>query len=76
MSSVANFCLQATCAFVALMLHSVSPLRHAFYETFIHLHIIFAVLSFVGLWVHLEGLEAQKYLLVAIIFWALEVCAI
>lgn len=62
----------ATCAFVALMLHSVSPLRHAFYETFIHLHIIFAVLSFVGLWVHLEGLEAQKYLLVAIIFWALE----
>lgn len=55
------------------MLHSVSPLRHAFYETFLHLHIIMAVLSFVGLWVHLEGLEAQKYLLVAIIFWALEV---
>ncbi|KNG86497.1 ferric-chelate reductase [Aspergillus nomiae NRRL 13137] len=64
--------LIATCAFVGLVVHSPSPIRHAFYETFLHLHIIMAALSMGFLWVHLNGLPAQTYLLVAIIFWALE----
>ncbi|KAE8350198.1 ferric reductase NAD binding domain-containing protein [Aspergillus coremiiformis] len=64
--------LIATCAFVGLMVHSPSPIRHAFYETFLHLHIIMAAVSFGFLWVHLNGLPAQTYLLVAVIFWALE----
>ncbi|EAW09660.1 ferric reductase family protein [Aspergillus clavatus NRRL 1] len=64
--------LIAGCAFVGLMVHSVSPIRHAFYETFLHLHIAMVVVSIVGLWIHLKGLPAQTYLLVAIIFWGLE----
>lgn len=55
------------------MLHSPSPIRHAFYETFLHLHIAMAILAMVGLWIHLDGLPAQTYLLVALIFWGLEV---
>ncbi|EYE94600.1 ferric reductase family protein [Aspergillus ruber CBS 135680] len=64
--------LVAACAFTGLMVHSPSPIRHAFYETFLHLHIAMAAVAFGFLWVHLKGLPAQNYLLVAIVFWALE----
>ncbi|KAL4970082.1 ferric reductase family protein [Aspergillus stella-maris] len=64
--------LIATCAFTALMVHSPSAVRHAFYETFLHLHIAFVVVSFAFLWVHLDGRNAQNFLLSAIILWALE----
>jgi predicted ferric reductase len=64
--------LVATAAFTALMLHSPSAIRHAFYETFLHLHIAIAAVSFGFLWVHLNGLAAQKYLLATIVLWALE----
>ncbi|PLN80054.1 putative ferric-chelate reductase [Aspergillus taichungensis] len=64
--------LVAGCAFVALMVHSPSPIRHAFYETFLHLHIAMVAVSFGFLWVHLDGLVAKSYLLAAVILWALE----
>lgn len=64
--------LVAACAFTVLMLHSPSPIRHAFYETFVHFHFAIAAISFGFLWVHLNGLAAQTYLLAAIILWALE----
>ncbi|RDW86345.1 ferric reductase family protein [Aspergillus mulundensis] len=64
--------LIGTCAFVALLVHSPSAIRHAFYETFLHLHIAFAALSFAYLWIHLDGRNAQNFLLAAIILWALE----
>lgn len=55
------------------MLHSPSPIRHAFYETFVHAHFILAAVSFGFLWVHLNKRVSQTYLLAAIILWALEV---
>ena len=55
------------------MLHSPSPIRHAFYETFLHLHIAIAAVSLGFLWVHLDGMISQNYLLIAIVLWALEV---
>ncbi|KAJ5846263.1 hypothetical protein N7534_009932 [Penicillium rubens] len=64
--------LVAACAFTALLLHSPSPIRHAFYETFLHLHIAIAAVSMGFLWVHLNDLPAQTYLLASIILWALE----
>jgi predicted ferric reductase len=64
--------LVATVACVALLLHSPSPIRHAFYEVFIHLHIAIAAVFMGFLWVHLNGMAAQTYLLAAIILWALE----
>ncbi|KAL3470833.1 ferric reductase NAD binding domain-containing protein [Aspergillus californicus] len=64
--------LIAACAFTALLVHSPSALRHAFYETFIHLHIILVAISFAFLWIHLDGRSAQDFLLAAVILWALE----
>ncbi|KAJ5720171.1 hypothetical protein N7493_007049 [Penicillium malachiteum] len=61
-----------TCTLTALLVHSPSAIRHAFYETFIHFHFVLAAVSMGFLWVHLNGMVAQTYLLVAIVFWALE----
>ncbi|KAI4148979.1 MAG: hypothetical protein L6R39_002629 [Caloplaca ligustica] len=64
--------LVATVAFVAITLQASAALRHAFYETFLHLHIALVILSLVFLWKHLEDTHPQKYLLAMIILWALE----
>ncbi|KAL4884251.1 ferric reductase like transmembrane component-domain-containing protein [Aspergillus karnatakaensis] len=58
--------------FLLILIHSVSPIRHAFYEIFLHLHILLAVMSFAGLWYHLRGLTQQYVLLGTIIIWGLE----
>ncbi|KAF4151417.1 hypothetical protein CNMCM6069_003872 [Aspergillus lentulus] len=64
--------LIAASAFSFLLVHSPSPIRHAFYETFLHLHIAIVVVSFIFLWIHLEGRVAQQFLLGAIVLWAIE----
>nr|QGR04872.1 ferric-chelate reductase [Penicillium brasilianum] len=46
--------LVGTVAMVFLGLHSPSPIRHAFYETFLHLHQLAALLAFLGVWFHLQ----------------------
>lgn len=51
----------------------MSPLRHAWYETFLHLHILLAIMAFVALWYHLQGLIQQRVLLGTIVLWGLEV---
>ncbi|KAL2802717.1 ferric reductase like transmembrane component-domain-containing protein [Aspergillus granulosus] len=58
--------------FLLISIQSISPLRHAFYEAFLHLHIFLAVAAFVGLWYHLRGLTQQYVLLATIILWGLE----
>lgn len=62
-----------TVAMVAILLQASSILRHAFYETFLHLHIALAILSIVGIWIHLDGLPAKGYLKAVIVLWAAEV---
>ncbi|CAG8887966.1 unnamed protein product [Penicillium egyptiacum] len=64
--------LVAACAFALLLVHSPFPIRHAFYETFLHLHIATAATAFIFLWIHLDGRRAQGFLLGAIILWAVE----
>ncbi|KAI9736622.1 MAG: hypothetical protein M1834_000826 [Cirrosporium novae-zelandiae] len=64
--------LLGTVGFTALLLHSPSAIRHAFYETFLHLHIAFVILALVGVWIHLDGFGQQQYVLNAIIIWAIE----
>ncbi|KAJ5466036.1 hypothetical protein N7530_009823 [Penicillium desertorum] len=46
--------LVGTVAMVFLCLHSPSPIRHAFYETFLHLHQLAAVFAFLGVYLHLQ----------------------
>ncbi|GAB1213037.1 hypothetical protein ATERTT37_002186 [Aspergillus terreus] len=59
-------------AFVVILFQSLSPIRHAFYEAFLHFHILLAVMAFVGLWYHLEGLAMQRVLLATVILWGLD----
>ena len=59
-------------AFVAILIQSPSPLRHAFYETFLHLHIALVILSFVALWMHLSGLPQRGLLIAAIAAWIFD----
>lgn len=58
------------------MLHSPSPIRHAFYEAFLVLHILAAVTACIGLWYHLaakpEYAQWLNYLKAAIALWALD----
>lgn len=41
-----------TVAMTFLLVLSVSPLRHAFYETFLNVHIVLAFVAFVATWIH------------------------
>lgn len=59
---------------VFLMLHSPSAIRHAFYETFLVLHIFGAIVALVGLYVHLtvKYYWWARYVEAAIGIWAFE----
>lgn len=59
--------------FVALVLFASSALRHAFYETFLHLHILLALMAFIALWQHLKEFPQLVYLKVTLIAWGIEV---
>ncbi len=60
----------ATLAVFVISIQSASPIRHAFYEAFVHLHIALILITLVFLWMHLKGFSQQQYLLAAIITWA------
>ncbi|KLJ09438.1 hypothetical protein EMPG_15148 [Blastomyces silverae] len=64
--------LIAMIAFLVLALHSPSALRHAFYETFLHLHQLFVATAFAFLCVHLKSKHALKYIVTAIVLWGVE----
>ncbi|MCJ1387789.1 hypothetical protein MMC18_000632 [Xylographa bjoerkii] len=61
-----------TVGFVFIILHSSAILRHAFYETFLHMHILVVILVFAALYIHLEGLQQQIYVQITIASWAIE----
>lgn len=62
-------------AMVILLLASVSPLRHAFYETFLNVHIILALIAFVCTWVHCAtsgtpgGLPQLPWIMAIVALW-------
>lgn len=62
----------AFAAFCAILLQSPSIVRHAFYETFLHLHIALVIVSVVTVWIHLNGRPAQVLVLGALICWIFE----
>lgn len=66
--------MAASCVFVAMSLQAWSPMRHAFYETFLNVHKIFAMLGIAGVWVHLEkhGLPSLPWAKAVVAIWAGE----
>ncbi|KAK5109197.1 hypothetical protein LTR62_007282 [Meristemomyces frigidus] len=62
-----------TCALIAILLQSHSVVRHAFYETFLHVHIILIITVIWAVWVHLKLLpQFQALLKAAIVCWIVE----
>lgn len=66
--------LIATIAMCLLFLQSLSPLRHAFYETFLHIHQILAFVAIAAVYIHLEtqDLPALKYMPMIVMAWLIE----
>lgn len=60
-----------TLAMVFLVLLSPGPIRHAFYETFLDLHILFAIAAIVGTWLHcgVAGLPQLPYVHACVAIW-------
>jgi predicted ferric reductase len=66
--------LISTVAMLAIIIQSVSIIRHAFYESFLHLHQILVVTAIVGLLLHCESqsLPQKPFLYALICLWAFE----
>lgn len=61
--------------FCALLLQSPSIIRHAFYETFLHLHQLLALAAVAAVWIHLKSDEftpQRRILQGAIVCWIFE----
>ncbi|KAF9690949.1 hypothetical protein EKO04_011242 [Ascochyta lentis] len=61
-----------TVAFTFLLLQSPSPVRHSFYEVFLHGHIVGAALALGAVWVHLKERPQQHMLYAVVAIWAAE----
>ncbi|KAL6704119.1 hypothetical protein ACN47E_008782 [Coniothyrium glycines] len=61
-----------TVAFVFLLIQSPSPVRHSFYEVFLHGHIAGAALAVGAVWVHLKERPQQQMLYGVVALWVLE----
>lgn len=64
--------MQGTVAFFFLLIQSPSPIRHSFYEVFLHGHIVGAALALGAVWVHLDGREQQFMLYGVLALWVME----
>ena len=66
--------LLGTVCMVIIMLQAPSIIRHAFYESFLHIHQLLAILTIVGVKVHcsIGVLPGESYIDWAIALWALE----
>ncbi|CAF9939347.1 hypothetical protein IMSHALPRED_001306 [Imshaugia aleurites] len=67
-----TFGLVALVAVCAIILTSWTAFRHAFYETFLHIHIALVSLVMAALWIHLDGLQQMTYLKAVISIWVIE----
>lgn len=66
-----------TVALVVIITISVSPLRHAFYETFLNLHILLALVIFICTWMHcatsvLGHLPQLPWIVAIMALWFIE----
>ena len=73
-SSFLQYGMLATVAFTLILVQSPSAVRHAFYETFLHIHQLLAFLAILGVYVHCkQGLLPQmNYLQWIVAIWVLE----
>ncbi|KAK2616337.1 hypothetical protein QQS21_000771 [Conoideocrella luteorostrata] len=67
-----------TIAMVLILVLSLSPMRHAFYETFLNLHIFLAILVFTCTWMHCAssgvpgGLPQLPWIMTVVYLWVAD----
>lgn len=67
-----------TYAMIILLLTALSPVRHAFYETFLNIHILMAGIAFVCTWIHCVtahvagGLPQLPWIIAIVVLWGLD----
>jgi hypothetical protein len=63
-----------TTAMIILAIQALSPIRHAFYETFLNIHIILAFCAFLGTWIHCKvaNLPTVRWIEAILILWLVE----
>jgi len=68
------FGMGALAALAAILLTAFSPVRHAFYETFLNGHRLMVIVTLVGVYVHLDKskLPQLPYAQLCIAFWVAE----
>lgn len=66
--------LVGTMSMAFLLLHSLAPVRHAFYETFLHLHQLAAFLALLGVYAHLDldKLPQRPWVIAVGVLWILD----
>ncbi|KAF1348053.1 ferric reductase like transmembrane component-domain-containing protein [Delphinella strobiligena] len=64
----------ATVLFTVMIIQAFAPIRHAFYEVFINVHRLLALVGLVGVYVHLEkaGLPQLPYIKLVFGLWGAE----
>jgi Ferric reductase NAD binding domain/FAD-binding domain len=56
------------------MLQTPAPIRHRFYEVFLHLHQFLVAVLLWGLWTHMDGYNTRRKILIGVMcIWAAEV---
>ncbi|TVY78380.1 Ferric reductase transmembrane component [Lachnellula suecica] len=57
-----------------ILILSLSPIRHAFYETFLNVHIILAFLAILGTWIHCEVAHLPQLPIIkaVVVLWILD----
>ncbi|RAL59060.1 hypothetical protein DID88_008978 [Monilinia fructigena] len=69
-----SYGMVGTAAFVFILLTSPSPVRHAFYETFLNAHIILAAVAIAGVWIHCDipSLPQKPYIRAVAFLWVAD----
>ncbi|TKX19361.1 ferric/cupric reductase transmembrane component-like protein 8 [Elsinoe australis] len=64
----------ATCVFAGMVFLAMSPLRHAFYETFVNMHRALALVALIGVYIHIEKAKLPQlpYLRAVFALWGAE----
>ncbi|CZT13152.1 hypothetical protein WAI453_001979 [Rhynchosporium graminicola] len=70
----ATWGMVAIAAMIIIFITAFSPVRHAFYETFLDIHIIMAAFALGGTWLHcsIAHLPVVPYIQAPCILWAVE----
>ena len=56
----------------SILVTSLTAFRKAFYETFLHIHILLVSFTLGGLWLHLASGSTQVLIQIAVSIWAIE----